>query len=341
MNVLQIGSDSIHLRHFCKAMSAIAGDFILVSETSFIPEGVKRNIVTPFRGYNFFRWIQSYRKLKKAIVSIQPELIHIHQINRLAWLVCRIAKQLNIPVISTAWGSDVLLIPQQNKVYYSITKSVLDYSSYVTADSQDMISAMLAISNSPKKYIHLQYGIDPISSIRKQKIIYSNRLHKELYRIDLIIDLFAQFFAQHSDWKLIIGATGHLTESLQKRASELLPQSAYEFIGWVDQETNAKHYSNAQIYVSLPLSDGTSVSLLEAMSANCIPVVSDLEVSREWITNQINGIVYDLNENPFEQAIKINSEKCFLINQELITKHALRETCMKKFENLYSNLIAL
>jgi glycosyltransferase involved in cell wall biosynthesis len=340
MNVLQIGSDSIHLRHFCKAMSSIAGDFILVTETPFAPDGVKMNIVTPFRGINVFRWIQSYLNLKKAILSIQPELIHIHQINRLAWIVCRIAKQLKIPVISTAWGSDVLLIPKQNKVYYSITKSVLDYSSYVTADSQDMIAAMLSISNSPNKYIHLQYGIDPIKSDQKQKIIYSNRLHKELYRIDLIIDLFAEFYNQHSDWKLIIGATGHLTESLQKHASDLLPQSAYEFIGWVDQETNAKQYSNAEIYVSLPLSDGTSVSLLEAMSANCIPVVSDLDVSREWISNHVNGIVYDSNENPFEQALKINSERCFQINQENIAKNALRETCMKKFENLYANLIA-
>jgi glycosyltransferase involved in cell wall biosynthesis len=340
MNVLQIGSDSIHLQHFCKAMSVIAGDFTLVTEASFSPEGVKMNIVTPFRGYNVFRWIQSYWKLKKAIVSIQPNLIHIHQINRLAWVVCRIAKQLKIPVISTAWGSDVLLIPQQNKVYYSITKSVLDYSSYVTADSQDMISAMQAISNTPKKYIHLQYGIDAIESEQKQKIIYSNRLHKELYRIELIIELFAEFYNQHSDWKLLIGATGHRTESLRKQASDLLPQNAFEFIGWVDQETNAKQYAKAQIYVSLPLSDGTSVSLLEAMSANCIPVVSDLEVSREWITNQVNGIVYDSNENPFEQALKIETEKCFHINQENITQYALRETCMKKFEGLYANLIA-
>ena len=340
MNVLQTGSDSIHLRHFCKAMSAIAGEFILVTETPFSPEGVKMNIVTPFRGYNVFRWIQSYRKLKNAIVSIQPEIIHIHQINRLAWIVCRIAKQLKIPVISTAWGSDVLLIPHQNKVYYSITKSVLDYSSYVTADSKDMIAAMLSSSYTPQKYIQLQYGIDPIKSEYKQKIIYSNRLHKELYRIDLIIDLFAEFYSQHSDWKLIIGATGPQTEALQKRASDLLQQNAYEFIGWVNHETNAKQYANAQIYVSLPLSDGTSVSLLEAMSANCIPVVSDLEVSREWIENQVNGIVYDLNENPFEQALKIDTEKCFQINQENITQYALRETCMKKFEGLYANLIA-
>ena len=340
MNVLQIGSNSIHLWHFCKAMSAIAGEFILVTETPFSPEGVKMNIVTPFRGYNVFRWIQSYRKLKNAIVSIQPDIIHIHQINRLAWIVCRIAKQLKIPVISTAWGSDVLLIPQQNKVYYSITKSVLDYSSYVTADSKDMIAAMLSISYTPQKYIHLQYGIDAIKSEQKQKIIYSNRLHKELYRIDLIIDLFAEFYSQHSDWKLIIGATGPQTEVLQKRASDLLPQNAYEFIGWVNHETNAKEYANAQIYVSLPMSDGTSVSLLEAMSANCIPVVSDLEVSREWIENQVNGIVYDLNENPFEQALKIETKKCFQINQENITQYALRETCMKKFEGLYANLIA-
>jgi glycosyltransferase involved in cell wall biosynthesis len=338
MNVLQIGSDSIHLRHFCKAMSKLLGNLTLITETPFTPEGTNKNLVYPFRGLNLIAWFKNYQLLKKEIQSIKPNLIHIHQINRLAWVVCRIAKKLKIPVITTAWGSDVLIIPQKNRLYYSITKSVLDYSTYVTSDSQEMIRAMQAISPDDNKYIYLQYGIDPVKPQQKQKIIYSNRLHKELYRIELIINLFSEFYNQHPDWKLIIGATGNETDSLKVLAAKILPSSAYEFIGWVDHETNANFYAQSQIYVSLPTSDGTSVSLLEAISANCIPVVSDLEVSREWITNQVNGIIYHSSENPFEQALIVDTEKCFSINQELITKHALRATCMNKFEELYFKL---
>ena len=341
MNVLQIGSDSIHLRHFCKVMSKLIGNLTIVTETPFNPEGTNKNLVYPFRGLNLLGWIKNYHLLKKEIQSIKPDLIHIHQVNRLAWVVCRIAKSLRIPVITTAWGSDVLIIPQKNSLYYSITKSVLDYSTYVTADSHEMIRAMQTISSADKKYVYLQYGIDPVKPQLKQRIVYSNRLHKELYRIDLIINLFSEFYKKHPDWKLIIGATGIQTDSLKELAAKLLPSSAYEFIGWVDQETNANFYSLAQIYVSLPISDGTSVSLLEAISANCIPVVSDLEVSREWIKNQENGIIYHSSENPFEQALKVDSEKCFQINQELIAKHALRQTCMNKFEELYFKLKAI
>jgi L-malate glycosyltransferase len=339
MKVLQVGSDSIHLMHFCKAIINHTGPFVFLSETAVEMPGASAKYVIPFRGMNPVSWLKNAAKVKSMLRSEKPELIHIHQINRLAWVIALIAKQLKIPVIATAWGSDVLLIPKKNRIFKSITKSVLKNSRIVTADSMDMIHAMSEIEAGDTHYVHLQYGIDAIEPGVKKNIVYSNRLHKPLYRIDLIIRLFAEFQKSTSSWKLVIGATGEETEALKKLALELLIPDSYEFIGWVDSETNAKYYSESKLYVSLPHSDGTSVSLLEAMSANCIPVVSDLAVSHEWIENTGNGIIYDGISNPFEQALELNTEKCFQINQEKIRQHALRKTTVLKFFHLYQSLL--
>jgi len=50
------------------------------------------------------------------------------------------------------------------------------------------------------------------------------------------------------------------------------------------------HYFNeADVYVSSSYSDGTSVSLLEAMACKLPVIVTDLPSNREWVTPGVNG----------------------------------------------------
>lgn len=193
---------------------------------------------------------------------------------------------------------------------------------------------------STNKEIHcLQYGINPVQPENKEKLIYSNRLHKPLYRIDLIIRLFAEFYQNHQDWKLIIGAEGESTNELKLLAEQLLPSSAYEFVGWLNAELNAQWYAKSSMYVSLPESDGTSVSLLEAMSADCVPIVPNLAVSYEWIESGENGIVFKENSNPFLEALNIDTVICKQINQRIIADRALRSTTSKMFYSIYKSVV--
>ena len=46
----------------------------------------------------------------------------------------------------------------------------------------------------------------------------------------------------------------------------------------------------ADVFVSVPSSDGTSVALLQAMAAGCFPIVSDLPSQRELIDHGVNGL---------------------------------------------------
>jgi hypothetical protein len=74
------------------------------------------------------------------------------------------------------------------------------------------------------------------------------------------------------------------------------------------------------------------------MSANCIPVVSDLPANREWITHMENGIIVQTDINPFEQALTLNQQQVSEVNQALITQKATRQSSIHQFLAIYLQL---
>ena len=117
-------------------------------------------------------------------------------------------------------------------------------------------------------------------------------------------------------------------------------QQIEQLVGWLNEEENRLHYAESSIYVSIPASDGTSVSLLEAMSANCIPVVSDLPANKEWISDNTNGIIFqEEGENPFKRALFLNQEIAFSTNQQLINQKATRNASIAQFLSIYQTLV--
>lgn len=334
MKILQVGPNSVHVSYYISALSETEKDIYLLSEEVCDFQGVKENFVISFRSLNPSAVLKSNRLLKQLLVKLKPEVIHIHQVNRAAYFVARIARKLNIRVVTTAWGSDVLLIPKQNSFFKYLVTHSLKNSALVTADSQDMIQAMKALYPQGN-YKLLQYGIDPIIAIEKEKIIYSNRLHEPLYRIEKVIDYFKDFSAQHPDWKLVIAGTGSQTEHLKSLVKESNLASKTSFVGWQKKPENSAWYAKSSIYISIPSSDGTSVSVLEAMSAGCIPVVANLLVSHEWIVSEKNGIIEKIGENPLLKALEIDREVCANINTELINNKATRAASIKEFVSFY------
>jgi glycosyltransferase involved in cell wall biosynthesis len=203
-----------------------------------------------------------------------------------------------------------------------------------------MIDKMQEVAKAPEgKYVLLQYGIDPIGHGLKEKIVYSNRMHKSLYRIDQVIVYFKEFLKAHSDWILVIAGSGPDTDQLKKLAEDTGHGDLIEFVGYTSTVENRTWYARSMIYISIPSSDGTAVSLLEAMSAGCIPVVPDLDVSREWIKDGENGVVEKSSSNPLIEALTLDIEKLRTQNIKMIEERGSRVKSMKKFRTLYAEAI--
>lgn len=338
MRTLQVGSNSIHFTSYLQSLESNQDDLLVISEDA-IPNLLNYEAkIFEFRTTNPLKLLQNTRELKKLLQQWKPTLVHIHQINRLGFFVARAAWKLKIPVVTTAWGGDVLLMPKKNFLFKYIVQKTIERSKVVTADSEEMIRVMEKLSLKTR-YVHVQYGIDPIASGEKEMIIFTNRLHKPNYRILAIIEYFNEFSKANDGWKLAIGATGKETESLILRVKELNLEDKVVFLGWLDSETNNAWYAKSTMFISIPESDGTAVSLLEAMSAGCIPIVSDLQVSKEWIQDGYNGVIEKTGYNPLIEALNIDQQKAANYNRTIIEERATRKSSQLIFQKIYSDVI--
>lgn len=290
---------------------------------------------------NIFSIPAKIKTIEKIIADFNPDIIHAHQANSCSYLAVK-ANKKKIPLIITCWGSDVLLLPQRNVVFRKLVSYSLGKANAITADADYMIEAVKKMGID-KPIINANFGIelpDAYKNLPKENIIYSNRLHKELYKIDEVIRGFSDFVKKHADWKLVVGANGPLTEELKNLAKQILPEGSYQFIGFVGAEENALNYAKAKIWISVPESDGTAISLLEAMGYGCIPVLSDLPANKEWVKDSSNGIIVNSSVcDALEKAVKLNSEFVKSTNQSIIETKATKEINREKFKALYLSVI--
>ncbi len=149
-------------------------------------------------------------------------------------------------------------------------------------------------------------GLPPpiTGSHRKKQLLYVGRIHPEK-GIELLIESFMRLRRPEFDeWRLVIvgpaevkfggGGNGFLDhlQTLAKPIEDRVTWIGPEF----DREKLAWHYRQATVFVYPSLAErGETFGLapLEAMACGCVPVVSNLECFRDFITDGQTGHVFD------------------------------------------------
>ena len=326
-----------HLRNFHGLISALFESILVVSNDTidFAP-----CLTINFGLKNPLKFWKSVRALNAIIKEFNPDIIHVHQANSYA-LITVLANTMRIPIVLTTWGSDVLLLPNKGFLYRAMVRYVLKKATVITADASFMAEAIHELIGK-KEVVIANFGVDIKKNeevITREWIIYSNRMHEPLYNIDQLIYQLKDFLLENSKWKLIIAAEGTQTAYLKKIVEEEFPENTIKFVGFLTPEENIRFYKKAMIYISIPKSDGTAISLLEAMAYGCLPITSDLPANKEWITTLENGIISHGNltkdvEISLTLDLKVIQEK----NQVIIDSRATKETNKRLYSAIYNKL---
>jgi glycosyltransferase involved in cell wall biosynthesis len=343
--LLIIAPAGAHLKNFLARIEHAASSIhIITSEpisfetnwnVTFVDFGLKKPS-------NYF---QTPRKIREAYKAFKPDIVHVHQLNSVAYFAFKGLKGVGAPVVCTAWGSDVLVLPEKNPLMKQMVQNSIRLASVITSDSTYMGERIKELAHPKEVDVTVcNFGVSkPLYDLPKEKIIYSNRLHKPLYRIDKIIHAFHKYAQtkEGQEWKLVIGAIGSETDRLKNLVSELKLDEKVDFVGWLEKEDNMKWYAKAKVWVSMPESDATAISLLEAMYNGCYPVVIDLPASHEWIKSAEQGrIVADVDSEFFATIEDVDFDKAARLNVEVIEKEATFKVSETNFEILHRRLIA-
>lgn len=105
----------------------------------------------------------------------------------------------------------------------------------------------------------------------------------------LMLQAFAQVYRQHPNARLIIVGDGEEKNNIEKLAQKLAIEDALIMPGY--HSDPSPYLALMDIFLLSSLSEGTSMTLLEAMSLGKPCVVTDAGGNAEVIADQVNGLV--------------------------------------------------
>lgn len=301
----------------------------------------------------------TYLKIRQILRDFKPDLIHTHYITSYGHLGLLSGFR---PMVTTAWGSDVLVAPKESKKAKVLVKMVLKNSDLITCDAEHMKKAMTELGADEKKIRIINFGIDTKKFSPENKdeevrskllqggtdVVISLRSLEPIYNIESFIEASKIVLKEFPNTRFVIGGGGSQEETLKKIARDLGLEKNISFIGKIENDKLPNYLNAADVYVSTSLSDaGISASTAEAMSCELPVVVTDSGENKLWIDDSRNGflvpvkspemlsekILYLLRNEKERREIGKNGRKTILEKNDYYNE-------MKKMEDLYYDLLS-
>lgn len=261
------------------------------------------------------------------------------------------------PLVLAAQGESDVWPPNHwsNHISSKMAKHAIRNASLIHAWGKNMVPALVSLGARTEQLLVLSRGIDmekftykvPFSNDSQITLIVSRSLYPE-YHHEILLKAYAKVVHKRPEvnFKLIVAGDGPLLLQLKEQCLNLEIGNHVLFAGRLDSTSLSAHLSEADIYISLPDTEGISSSLLEAMASGCYPIVTDLPANREFIESGKNGMLVSLEVDEVVNAILSvldNKEKILLSsegNRSLIEQHADTRINSAKFVARYKQLVA-
>ncbi len=275
----------VHTRRWVEHLRGRGHDVRLWSLEPGPPElGARMLPALPLPGV--LRYPLAVPTLTRELHDFAPDLVDAHFVPNYGLMGALSGVR---PLSVAAWGSDLLLAGRRDALQRVRARHVLRSASLVIADANNLADAAIALGARREHVRSIPWGVDRArfapAARREPGLLFSTRMHEDVYDIPTILRGAARVLAARPDAFLAIAGDGSLRDALEREAAALLPAGRFRFLGRLSPAELAGWLGRAEVFLSASLSDSTSLSLLEAMAAGAIPVVSDIEGNREWVAD--------------------------------------------------------
>lgn len=236
----------------------------------------------------FLRYPLAVPAAARAMRDFAPDLLDAHYVPNYGLIGALLGQAgLRVPLSVSAWGSDLLLAAGRNVLQRARARFVLARADAVIADAANLAAAARALGAAPSRTFTCPWGVDRVrfapAAVRTPGLWLSTRMHETVYDLSTVLRGAAGAMRLRPDAFLAVVGDGTLRARHERLAADLMPAGRYAFLGRLEPAALAEWLGRAEVSISASHSDSTSLSLLEAMSAGAIPVVSDIPGNREWV----------------------------------------------------------
>ncbi len=244
---------------------------------------------------------------KYLVDVLKPDVVHAGPLHGPAYIAARAAYS---PLVAMSWGSDLLYDAAHSAEAWMKCKYTLSRSTVLVGDCQAVADKAVGMGFTREQIFLFPWGVDlqhfhPVGDAplreklgwQENFVFLSNRSFEKLYGVDVVLRAFIEAEKQHPEIRLLIFGKGTQESRLKEMVTEAGITEKVHFGTYAAREDLPGIYRSADIYLSASHSDGSSVSLMEALACGRPALVSDIAGNREWVNENVNGWTFKDNDS--------------------------------------------
>lgn len=302
---------SIHTQRWARHFSQRSFEVTVISFEQGEIEGIKVIQIPPRTSENRLNILLNLGKVRNLVKEIDPDILHAHYVTSYGLAGAISGRH---PLVMTAWGSDVFVMPEKSRLYRRMVRFSLSHAELITSMADHMTQHLVEKGYADaQKIVTLPFGVDteifnlnrrsPVTAQKPPLVLSTRRLVHEL-DVHIFLQAIPYVLESGADARFVFVGDGPLRVKLAEMARDLGIAKHVTFRGEVTQHQMAELLGQADVFVSTSPTDGNNISLNEAMACGAFPVATDIPANRTWITNEKNGLLF-ASKNIQELAEKI------------------------------------
>ena len=245
--------------------------------------------------------------LQRAIAAERPDLIHAGPLASVAYLAAQTGFH---PLIVMSWGWDLLLAARESFTTRSRVKYALSQADVAIGDCRTIRELLVAHGTADERIVTFPWGVD-LDAYQPQGgdgglraelgwqeafVLLHVRGWAPLYGVEAVAKAFVRAAHQHPHLRLLMPGAGPLAAKLRRIFQRGDVLDRVHRPGNLAQNQLPDYFRAADLYVANSHSDGSSVSLMEALASGLPALVSDIPGNQEWVQDGQQGWTFPLDD---------------------------------------------
>ncbi len=257
---------------------------------------------------NKFSYFLHFSRLRSAVQSFQPDIIHAHYASSYGFFGALLKKR---PFIVSAWGSDVFEFPRKSFLHKHLLQFVFRRSTLLLSTSKIMAKEMNKYTNqkieiTPFGVCTARFKPEDVHPIQNKFIVGTVKSLEHVYGIDTLIHAFKDFHTQYPNSECHIYGRGSKAVEYLKLI-ESLGLSEFVFLkGYISNEMVPAALSTFDVFCALSRSESFGVAVLEASSCAVPVVASNIDGLQEVVDADKTGfLVNAMNQHEIVEKLML------------------------------------